>query len=94
MTHITLITAASQLSNSIITGTKQVHRRYTVIHGECLDVGIGGYLAGGGINVGGSSSKVSKTWPKLYGCFLPSRAGHLQPFSVVSIMKNVDFCTS
>ena len=48
--------------------------RYTVIHGQCLSVGVGGYLLGGGVNALGASArhgfgaqqvikmKVSVTW--------------------------------
>lgn len=31
--------------------------RYTVIHGQCLTVGVGGYLLGGGVNALGSSAR-------------------------------------
>ena len=31
--------------------------KYTVVHGQCLDVGVGGFLLGGGVNVAGSTSK-------------------------------------
>ncbi len=28
-----------------------------MVHGQCLDVGVGGFLLGGGVNVAGSTSK-------------------------------------
>ena len=31
--------------------------RYTMIHGQCLAVGVGGYLLGGGYNIIGTSNK-------------------------------------
>ena len=31
--------------------------KFTMIHGQCLDVGVGGYLLGGGVNVVGTLSK-------------------------------------
>ena len=31
--------------------------KYTIIHGQCRSVGIGGYITGGGINVVGTSEK-------------------------------------
>jgi FAD/FMN-containing dehydrogenase len=31
--------------------------KYTIIHGQCRSVGIGGYILGGGINVVGTSEK-------------------------------------
>ena len=31
--------------------------RYTVIHGQCLSVGVGGYLLGGGVNALGASAR-------------------------------------
>ena len=31
--------------------------RFTVIHGQCLTVGVGGYLLGGGINMGGATHR-------------------------------------
>ena len=31
--------------------------RYTVIHGQCLTVGVGGYLLGGGVNALGASAR-------------------------------------
>ena len=30
--------------------------KYTVVHGQCTDVGVGGYLLGGGVNVAGSAT--------------------------------------
>ncbi len=30
---------------------------YTIVHGQCTDVGVGGFLLGGGVNVAGSTSK-------------------------------------
>ncbi len=29
----------------------------TLVHGQCTDVGVGGYLVGGGVNVAGTTSK-------------------------------------
>ena len=31
--------------------------RYTIIHGQCLSVGVGGYLLGGGVNALGASAR-------------------------------------
>ena len=31
--------------------------KYTMVHGQCLDVGIGGYLLHGGVNLLGTSDK-------------------------------------
>ena len=32
--------------------------RYTMMHGQCLTVGVGGYLLGGGFNVVGTSQRI------------------------------------
>ena len=32
--------------------------RYTMMHGQCLTVGVGGYLLGGGVNVVGTSQRI------------------------------------
>ena len=31
--------------------------RYTIIHGQCLDVGVGGFILGGGINALGATAR-------------------------------------
>ena len=31
--------------------------RYTVVHGQCLGVGVGGFVLGGGVNAVGSSAR-------------------------------------
>ena len=31
--------------------------KYTVVHGQCTEVGVGGYLLGGGVNVAGSTTR-------------------------------------
>ena len=31
--------------------------RYTIIHGQCLSVGVSGYLLGGGVNALGASAR-------------------------------------
>ena len=31
---------------------------YTMMHGQCLTVGVGGYLLGGGVNVVGTSQRI------------------------------------
>lgn len=33
-------------------------KHYTMIHGQCLSVGVGGYLLGGGVNVVGTSERL------------------------------------
>ncbi len=30
---------------------------YTMVHGQCTEVGVAGYLLGGGVNVAGSATK-------------------------------------
>ena len=32
--------------------------KYTLVHGQCLDVGVGGFLLGGGINALGASARI------------------------------------
>ena len=32
-------------------------RRFTIIHGQCLSVGVGGYLLGGGVNALGATAR-------------------------------------
>ena len=34
-----------------------LYSRYTMVHGQCLTVGVGGYLLGGGTNALGASAK-------------------------------------
>ncbi len=31
--------------------------QFTLMHGQCLDVGVGGYLLGGGVNIAGSTNR-------------------------------------
>jgi len=31
--------------------------QYTLVHGQCTDVGVGGYLLGGGVNIAGSTTR-------------------------------------
>ena len=31
--------------------------KFTLVHGQCTDVGVGGYLLGGGVNVAGSTTR-------------------------------------
>ena len=40
------------------------YENYTYIHGQCLSVGVGGYLLGGGINVMGATQKFGSTGSK------------------------------
>ena len=32
--------------------------RYTMMHGQCVTVGVGGYLLGGGVNIVGTSQRI------------------------------------
>ena len=40
-----------------ITTINVVLCRYTIIHGQCLSVGVGGYLLGGGVNALGATAR-------------------------------------
>ena len=45
--------------------------KFTLIHGQCTSVGVGGYILGGGVNVVGTSEK--------YG----SAANHVERYTMV-----------
>ncbi len=32
-------------------------KHFTIVHGQCTDVGVGGYLLGNGVNVAGSATR-------------------------------------
>ena len=50
---------------------------YTIIHGQCRSVGIGGYITGGGINVVGTSEK--------YG----TAGDHVMKYTMVDAVGNI-----
>ena len=50
---------------------------YTIIHGQCKSVGIGGYITGGGINVVGTSEK--------YG----TAGDHVMKYTMVDAVGNI-----
>ena len=51
--------------------------KYTLLHGQCLSVGVGGYILGGGVNVVGTSDR--------YGF----AAEHVKQYTMVDAQGNI-----
>ncbi len=51
--------------------------RYTMVHGQCLTVGVGGYLTGGGVNFVGTSSKYGSGVQNIVGYTLVTAEGEV-----------------